>query len=240
MVPLGKAEARAATLAKAPQHWTKSLNFRPTFRAITDRPPVLNPAGRRRTRNFCVPSSTSSLRWLNTVLSQRHHAGGAARHQFGHLERRIDGVAGVNRLEEPARLFEEADQRFLDHERKQAGARARCGPGSGSHGRAGPACRGRGNIRRRNGSDGCRRSRSGTPRTPPRSGSGSGSRSARRARNPQTSVARAPCDAGSGSKSVMSVSMRACLRSCRYRGAGSCDNRVQFVDARACPGHPRP
>jgi hypothetical protein len=71
-------------------------------------------AGRRRIKNFCMPSSTSSLRWLNTVERSVTTAGAAAGDQLDHFERGIEGVAGIDRLQKPARLFEESDRRFLD------------------------------------------------------------------------------------------------------------------------------
>jgi hypothetical protein len=80
-------------------------------------------AGRRRIKNFCMPSSTSSLRWLNTVERSVTTAGAAAGDQLDHFERGIEGVAGIDRLQKPARLFEESDRRFLDDVGKQPGTR---------------------------------------------------------------------------------------------------------------------
>src|SRR4051812_14851938 len=53
--------------------------------------------------------------------AQADDTGRTSRAQLGDLERRVDGIAGIDRLEELARLFEEADQRVLDQEWKQAG-----------------------------------------------------------------------------------------------------------------------
>ena len=158
-----------------------------------------------RIRNFCIPSSTSSRRWLNTV--ERSVTTPVVRPgvELGHLERGIDGVVGIDRFQEPARLFEKADQRFLDQKRETGRRRARCGSASESRARADAACRGRGNIRRRNGPGGCRRSRSGTRRRSPRSACGSAARSARRAQNPRTSAAAGTMRCVAGSKSVMAV-----------------------------------
>jgi hypothetical protein len=79
-------------------------------------------AGRFRIKNFCHPSSTSSRRWLYTVLCN-HDTRGAACRQLGHLQRGIDRVVGIDGFQEPARLFEKADEGILDQKRKQARAR---------------------------------------------------------------------------------------------------------------------
>jgi hypothetical protein len=73
-------------------------------------------------RNFCKPSSTSSRRWLNTV-ERKLTTPVAAGRKLGHFERGIDRIVSVDRLQEPARLFEKADQRFLDQKGEQPGAR---------------------------------------------------------------------------------------------------------------------
>src|SRR5437868_3412704 len=54
---------------------------------------------------------------------QDDHTGGAARLELAHLEQRIERVAAIDRLQEPRRLFEEADQRIADDVREDAAAR---------------------------------------------------------------------------------------------------------------------
>jgi hypothetical protein len=80
-------------------------------------------AGRRRMRNFCSPSSTSSRRWLNTVLRKATTPVERPGVKLRHFQRRIDCVVGKHRLQKPARLFEETDQRFLHQIGKQPGSR---------------------------------------------------------------------------------------------------------------------
>src|SRR5260370_40299527 len=51
------------------------------------------------------------------------HAASAASLELAHLEQRIEGIAAVDRLQEPRRLFEEADQRITDDMREDAATR---------------------------------------------------------------------------------------------------------------------
>src|SRR5216683_2873236 len=54
--------------------------------------------------------------------AQCHHAGSAAGCQLRNLERGIDRIVGEHGFQEPARLFEKTDQRFLHHKGKQPAA----------------------------------------------------------------------------------------------------------------------
>ena len=56
---------------------------------------------------------------------QGHHTSGSLALESLNSEERIEGIAGVDRMQEFARLLEEGDERLANQMRKQTGAR-RC------------------------------------------------------------------------------------------------------------------